>query len=110
MDSRSERVFAQHKTAVLEEAARRYGVSPSAFMKHGSFESFVYEFDRDGSKYILKLTHSIHRTPEMVESEIDWVRHLVDNDVWCRRSMAGRRERILHGIPVIDLDFGEFAR
>ena len=83
MDGRSENIFHRHEAAILAEVARRYDTAPAGMIKHGSFESQVYEFRYREQDRILKLTHSIHRTPELVEAEVDWVTYLA-----------------LHGVPV----------
>jgi Ser/Thr protein kinase RdoA (MazF antagonist) len=79
MDKRSEDIYKDIGDKVLAEAANRYSVAPDKLTKLGSFESFVYEFERDSQNYILKITHSIHRTPDLVRGELEWVNYLAEN-------------------------------
>ncbi|MFT9599461.1 phosphotransferase enzyme family protein [Mesobacillus sp.] len=44
--------------------------------KLGDFENYVYETYRNGHPYIMRLTHSSHRSKDEVLSEVDWMRHL----------------------------------
>jgi amicoumacin kinase len=44
--------------------------------KLGDFENYVYETYRNGHPYIMRLTHSSHRSRDEVLSELDWMRHL----------------------------------
>lgn len=95
-----------YREDILDEAARRYGVKQDDFHKQGSFESQVFEFQRNGRGYILKLTHSLHRTPELVEGELDWVRHLEDYGVSvCRPvpSKAGKMIEVIDGASIAAL-------
>lgn len=106
MDRRSEEVFEKLGGVILHEAARRYGIRPDDLVKHGSFESYVFEFQRHGRSYILKLTHSLHRTPELVEGEIEWVLHLAESGVSvCRPvpAMAGEMVEVIDGRAVEEL-------
>jgi len=92
-----------HREIILDEAARRFEIDRNTLVKQGSFESMVYEFQRNGEGYFLKLTHSLHRTPELVEGEIDWVRHLADSGVSvCQPapSAAGRMVEVIDGQTV----------
>lgn len=54
---------------------RLYGLE-SDVKKLGDFENYVFEGYRDGKPYILRLTHSSHRSGEEIASELDWMRHL----------------------------------
>ncbi|MCP4567091.1 MAG: phosphotransferase [FCB group bacterium] len=81
MDRRSVEIFDKQSEYILAEAAGCFGVAPSDLQKLGSFESYVYEYVRDGSSYILKLTHSLHRTMAQIEGELEWINFLADNGV-----------------------------
>jgi len=83
---------------ILHEAARRYGVAPENLKNLGGFESFVYEYEREGRSYILKITHTIRRTVEYLLGELEWVNHLVDGGVpasRCVLSDAGNLVEII---------------
>jgi Ser/Thr protein kinase RdoA (MazF antagonist) len=81
MDNKSTVIFERNQNAILTEAASRYGLVPEKLKRLGSFESLVYEFNLGGKNYILKITHSIHRTPELVRGELDWTNYLFENGV-----------------------------
>ena len=81
MDSRSEQLFEKHRDYILETAAKLYGISNRDLTKLGSFESLVFEFERGGEGFIMKLTHSVHRIRDQVMGELEWVNHLRANGV-----------------------------
>ncbi len=61
---------------ILKEAALRYGASYNNVTKVGGFENFIYEFSLGEEIYILRISHSDHRTLELVEAELEWVNFL----------------------------------
>ena len=66
--------------AVLQEAAKLYGVDPSTITKVGGFENFVFTYDKNQESYILRFVHSGHRTYDLVLAEIEFIDYLDHND------------------------------
>ncbi|NKQ35798.1 MAG: phosphotransferase [Chloroflexi bacterium] len=54
----------------------RFGISPGRIRTLDGFESFIYEFVKDGRAYILRIGHSLRRTPELIHGEVDWINYL----------------------------------
>jgi Ser/Thr protein kinase RdoA (MazF antagonist) len=105
MDVKSEQLFEKHRDYILENAAGFYGVSKTDLIKLGSFESLVFEFDRAGESYILKLTHSIHRTRDQVMGEVEWVDHLRTNSVPVCRVIPSNNGNAIETVEVEDSYF-----
>lgn len=62
---------------IRDEAARRYGVSPSDLTELNAFENFVYEAENeDGVSFVLRVSHSTRRTFDYTLGEIEFVRYL----------------------------------
>lgn len=61
---------------VLREAASRFSCDIENAKKLGDFENYVYEVHRGETPYILRLTHSSHRSEEEVEAELKWINYL----------------------------------
>lgn len=66
---------------VLTEAAGKYGVDRAKTKNLGGFENYVFEVYKDGTPYILRLTHSSHRSKSELEGELQWINYLHDNEV-----------------------------
>ncbi|MCA1061832.1 phosphotransferase [Rossellomorea sp. AcN35-11] len=66
---------------LLAEAASRYGCQTAQAKKLGDFENYVYEVHKGDTPYILRLTHSSHRSEREVEDELTWINHLHKNGV-----------------------------
>src|SRR5690606_3310233 len=49
-------------------------------------ENYVYEGDKNGITYILRLTHSSHRSTNMVIGELDWINYLADKCISVARA------------------------
>jgi Ser/Thr protein kinase RdoA (MazF antagonist) len=81
MDQKSVDIFEANRDAILSEAAKRFGVDVGSLNRLGSFESLVYEFTQGDKDRILKITHSLHRTPDQVRGELDWTNYLADHEV-----------------------------
>ncbi|CAN7484381.1 phosphotransferase enzyme family protein [Rossellomorea sp. LjRoot5] len=61
---------------LLKEAASRFSCDTAGAKKLGDFENYVYEVHREGTPYILRLTHSSHRSRREVEAELKWINYL----------------------------------
>lgn len=66
----------RYSDAILAEAMRRFGIAPGDIAELGGFESFIYRFTRDGRPYVLRITHSLRRTPQAIHGEVDWMNYL----------------------------------
>ena len=69
-------IQALFSNAIIDEALNRFGRSVTDKKKLGDFENYVYEVKQGEEVWILRLTHSSHRTFEEIEAEVDWVNEL----------------------------------
>jgi Ser/Thr protein kinase RdoA (MazF antagonist) len=84
MDKRSHACF---NDDILAEATRRYGIDPITLQLLGGFESFIYSYTRNGKDYILRLSHSLRYSYEMIAAELDWVDYLADHGIPAARGV-----------------------
>jgi len=70
------RIRERFNQAILAKAAAAYGVALQALQELPSAESFIYEFMRQGQPLILRLGHSLRRTPNLIRGEVDWINYL----------------------------------
>ncbi|CAG7652953.1 Stress response kinase A [Paenibacillus solanacearum] len=78
MDPKIKLMFLDEHAA---EGAARYGVSQKELNFIGGFQNFIYSYNRDELKYILRFTPSTLRTSEGLEAEVDWIRYLSENGI-----------------------------
>ena len=70
------RIKERFKPVILEEALRRFGITPDHARLLNSFESFMYEIERDAQPYILRIGHNLHRSEALIQAEVDWINYL----------------------------------
>lgn len=80
-----QQIKALYNDLILHEAMRRYGIAPDHIQPLDAFESFIYEFERDGVGYILRIGHTIRKSEALICGEVDWINHLARGGV----SVAG---------------------
>ena len=98
-------IIKRYNDKILHEAMQRFGIQKNEIELLDGFESFMYEFKRpQGGEFILRVSHSGRRTPEMIAGEVDWINYLA-------RGGANVAQAILSGggnlVEAIDDGHGE---
>lgn len=83
---------------ILSEAMRRYDIAPDAIAEAGGFESFIYRYTRGGERFILRLTHTLRRTPEQIHGEVDWINYLAAGGATVARAVLSARQELVEAI------------
>ncbi|MBS4174141.1 phosphotransferase [Bacillus sp. FJAT-49736] len=65
----------QFTSDVMNKILSTYQLDPE-FKKLGAFENYAFEVYENGEPKILRVTHSTHRSPKELESELDWIQYL----------------------------------
>jgi len=73
--------------AILQEIMRRYHIAAGNIHELNGFESFIFEFQRDAKDYILRITHSLRRSEDLIRGEVDWINFLADGGVAVARAI-----------------------
>ena len=84
---------------ILAAARQRYGVTPDQIKLLDGFESFMFEFEKEGAAYILRLGHSRRRTPELVQGEVAWIKYLADGGAGVARAVLSPGGELVELIP-----------
>ena len=71
-----ERIKERFNQSILELILDRYQLSVEQIQPLDGFESFIYEFEGEGGPGILRITHSIRRSPDLIRGELDWIIYL----------------------------------
>ena len=66
---------------ILHKAAEIYGAEPRNMQDCGGGENFVFGYERNGKKHVLRIGHSLHRTRQLIQAEVDWLNYLVDRHI-----------------------------
>ncbi|MAS36972.1 MAG: hypothetical protein CL610_23410 [Anaerolineaceae bacterium] len=74
-------VQARYHDAILTEAMRRYGIAEGDIHLLDGFESFMYAYERAGQSFILRIGHSLRRSVDLIQGEVDWLNYLAAGGV-----------------------------
>ncbi|MCP4583080.1 MAG: phosphotransferase [candidate division Zixibacteria bacterium] len=109
MDNKSTKIFEENSGYILKEATRLYGITEADLTKLGSFESYVYEYEKDNQSRILKLTHSHHRSGQLIQGELEWVNYLAENKVSVPAVIPSESGNLVETIDLGDSYFLAYA-
>ncbi|RPJ36924.1 MAG: hypothetical protein EHM21_18620 [Chloroflexi bacterium] len=107
MDKRTRALFSSQ---IYQEALVRFGITPHSVHELGGFESFLYEYQQDGTNNILRISHSLHHPPNRTRGEMDFLNYLSQNGLAVPRpilSLAGNLVEVIEA-PSPDLPEGSF--
>jgi Ser/Thr protein kinase RdoA (MazF antagonist) len=96
------RIKALFNESMLEVAKTLYDMDLNSLKLLGGFESFVYEYTKNQQSYILKVTHSSHRTKDQIDAEFDFVNHLYVHGGRVSKPILNRHGNYTHRIPLDD--------
>ena len=96
MDSK---IISRYNDSILQEAMRRYGIAKDQIKSLDAFESFIYEFERDGAGYILRIGHSFRKSEALIQGEVDWINYLARGGVSVARAIPSESGQL---VEVID--------
>ena len=95
----------RYNDSIRREVLRRYGVAGDAYEALGGFESYIYRFARDGAPAILRVTHSLRRSPAQIHGEVDWINYLAAGGATVAGALLSAR-----GELVEEIDDGQGGR
>ena len=84
---------------ILQEAMRRFGIAEGEIKLLDGFESFMYEYARDGRDFILRVGHSRRRTPDLIRGEVDWINYLAAGGARVARAVHSQGGALVEEIP-----------
>ena len=82
------RIKERYSDAILQKAIERFGIQEDKIKLLDGFESFIYEFERDGGEYILRIGHSSRRSEAHIQGEVDWINYLAAGGAGVSRSIS----------------------
>jgi Ser/Thr protein kinase RdoA (MazF antagonist) len=84
---------------ILTEALSRYSIKPGSYQALDGFESFIYAFRRGEEEGLLRLSHSIRRSPELIRGEMDWINYLHQGGASVAQPLRSERDNWVEAIP-----------
>ncbi len=103
MEHEISRRFNDH---ILNETKQRFGVNSNNINPLDGFESFIYEYEKEGAEYILRIGHSRRRSPELIHAEVDWINYLADGGAGVAKAILSTNGELVEAID--DGEDGQF--
>jgi Ser/Thr protein kinase RdoA (MazF antagonist) len=100
------RIKERYNQGILDSVMKSFDIAADQIRILDGFESFIYEFIRGGQPFILRISHSLRRSENLINAEIDWMNYL-------HRGGAGVAQAITaengdYVVPIADSDGGHF--
>lgn len=92
------RIKERFSDEILQEAMRRFGIYQDQTRLLDGFESFMYEFTLDDGDYILRIGHSLRRSIELIQGEVDWINYLFDGGASVARAVLSKNGSLVEAI------------
>ena len=94
-----EKIRSRFNAQILAEAQQRYGIAAENMKELGGFESFIYGYEKDGRGYVLRLGHSLRRSPDLIRGEVDWINHLARGGAGVAKAVNSEAGNLVELIP-----------
>ena len=99
MEPRVKELFASH---ILNGTIQSFGIAPDKAQILDGFESFIYNVEKDGQDYILRIGHDSRRTADLVQGESEFLNHLSQGGLSVPRVIPSINGRLVEQIPAVD--------
>jgi len=88
----------RYNDEILSQTLERYALSQAEVRSLGGFESYIYEFEKDGRPYILRVGHSLRRAEALICGEVDWLNHLARGGAGVARAVESAGGRLVEAV------------
>jgi Ser/Thr protein kinase RdoA (MazF antagonist) len=96
------RIKERFNDPILHEAMQRYGIADGHIQLLDGFESFMFEFtrnDQPGMKNeILRIGHSLRRTPQLIQAEVDWLNSLAAGGAGVAKALLSAQGNLIEAV------------
>jgi Ser/Thr protein kinase RdoA (MazF antagonist) len=92
------KIAARFNDSILQAAMQRYDIAADRIKLLDGFESFIYEFSQPAGDYILRIGHSLRRTPDHIRGEVDWINYLFDGGTTVARAILSQNGNLVEPI------------
>jgi Ser/Thr protein kinase RdoA (MazF antagonist) len=83
---------------ILKEVMARYGIARGEVELLDGFESFIYEGKVGDEASILRIGHSLRRTPQLIQAEVDWINYLAEGGAGVAKALFSRHGNLVEAV------------
>jgi Ser/Thr protein kinase RdoA (MazF antagonist) len=99
------KIAARYHDEILHQAMRHFDIKPGNIELLDGFESYLYLFSRPDGDYVLRIGHSLRRTQELIQGEVDWINYLAAGGAGVAKAILSNTGRL---VAFIDDGQGEY--
>ena len=92
---------------ILEQAGACFGVDRKDIFFVGGFENFIYGFKKDNQSFILRISHTSHRSIADTMAELDFVNHLAKHGAAVSKPVLSINKQLVE--PILAKDGSVFT-
>jgi Ser/Thr protein kinase RdoA (MazF antagonist) len=92
------RIKERYSESIKNEAMKRYGIGNGQIQLLDGFESYMYEFARDGKEFILRIGHSMRRNVNLIHGEVEWINYLAKGGASVSRAIVSDNDKLVERI------------
>ncbi|MCA9928301.1 MAG: phosphotransferase [Anaerolineales bacterium] len=96
----------RYNDSILRQAMQRFGIEADKIKLLDGFESYLYEFEKTGGSFILRIGHSRRRSPDLIRGEVDWINFLAAGGAGVAKAVTSAHGNLVEAIP--DAKDGQF--
>jgi Ser/Thr protein kinase RdoA (MazF antagonist) len=100
------RIKERYNQQILNQVMESFSIAADRIQLLDGFESFIYEFQREGQAYILRISHSLRRNENLIRGEIDWINYLHRGGATVAKAIETENGDLV--VPVADANGGQF--
>jgi Ser/Thr protein kinase RdoA (MazF antagonist) len=100
------RIKERYNQQILNQVMESFSIAADHIQLLDGFESFIYEFQREGLAYILRISHSLRRDEKLIRGEIDWINYLHRGGASVAKAIEAENGDLV--VPVADANGGQF--
>ncbi|MGD2077120.1 MAG: phosphotransferase [Chloroflexota bacterium] len=93
-----QRIKDRYTEEIYQQALERYGVEADQVKRLDGFESYIYEYTLEDRGYILRIGHSLRRSPGLIAGEVDWINYLANGGLSVARAVISSAGRLVETI------------
>src|SRR5258705_4700218 len=97
-DFMDQQIIARYNDTSLQAAMQRYGIAKDQIKFLDAVENFIYEFEHEGADYILRIGHSLRKSPALIHGEVDWINYLAHGGVSVARAITSQIGQLVEAI------------
>src|SRR5258706_1375813 len=97
-DFMDQQIIARYNDTILQAAMQRYDIAKDQIKFLDAVENFIYEFQHEGADYILRIGHSLRKSPALIHGEVDWINYLARGGVSVARAIHSASGQLVEAI------------